>query len=221
MADVARKVVACHALFLHERRGLAVTLGENGDQHISAGNLLSSGGLHVDHRALDYTLEASRRLRVRAVVGDQRFQLVVYIADEFLLQHPNINLAGFHRGQSVHVVDQCQEQMVERRVLVVAFVGERKRPLERLLETAGKGGHSASSSVVPALFLPHCSECWCLRRSQSAGLCSTEIPLALAGDEVRNGSSSAVARRPRDGSLPPDSCRARRMLLTAEMGQEL
>src|SRR5258707_1809692 len=42
MAEVARHVVVCHALFLQERSGLALTLGENGDQHISLAPVTSS-----------------------------------------------------------------------------------------------------------------------------------------------------------------------------------
>ena len=41
VADVIDRVVARHVLLLQEVRGMALTLGKNGDQHIGAGNLLA------------------------------------------------------------------------------------------------------------------------------------------------------------------------------------
>src|SRR5712664_696273 len=50
------------AYFLQEVGGVAFALGKNGDEHIGAGALLTTGRLHVDHRALYHALEPRRRL---------------------------------------------------------------------------------------------------------------------------------------------------------------
>src|SRR5215831_10457334 len=82
MTDVACHVVARHALFVHDRRSLALTLSDNSDQHMIAGNLLSSEGLHVHHRALDYTVEAHRRLGALRTVGCEFFPLGFDVGDQ-------------------------------------------------------------------------------------------------------------------------------------------
>src|SRR5690606_14761055 len=64
VADVVDRVVAVHLLFLQEVGGVALALGENGDEHVGARNLLAPGRLDVDDRALDDALEADRRLGI-------------------------------------------------------------------------------------------------------------------------------------------------------------
>ena len=105
---------------------MALALGEDRDQHIGAGHLLAAGGLHVDHRALDHALEAGGRLGILAAVGDQVFQLGFEIGDQAAAQLVEIDIAGAHHRGGVLIVDQRQQQMLQRRVFVVALVGERQ-----------------------------------------------------------------------------------------------
>src|SRR5262249_9185304 len=86
-----------------------------------------------------------------------------------------VDVAGAHHRGGVLIVDQRQQQVLERGVFVVALVGERQGPMERLLEVARKSRHV--SSPGNALYGPgvpgfqrhhffsitHCNGCWCLR----------------------------------------------------------
>ena len=136
VADVVDRVVAGHVLLLQEIGGVALALGEDRDQHIGAGHLLAAGGLHMDHGALDHALEAGGGLGILAAVGDQVFQFGFEIGDQAAAQLVEVDIAGAHHRGGVLVVDQRQQQMLERRIFVVALIGERQRPVERLFEAA-------------------------------------------------------------------------------------
>ena len=144
MTDVVDRIVARHLLLLQEIGGVAFALGEDRDQHIGAGDLLAARGLDVDHGALDHPLEASGRLGILATVGDEVFKLGFHVGDEIAAQLVEIDVAGAHHRGGVLIVDQSQQQVLERGIFVVALVCERQRTMERLLEAARKGGHLAS-----------------------------------------------------------------------------
>ncbi len=69
VADVVDRVVAGHVLLLQEIGGMALALGEHGDEHVGAGHLLAAGGLDVDDGALDHALETGGGLGIVAAVG--------------------------------------------------------------------------------------------------------------------------------------------------------
>ena len=70
--------------------------------------------------------------------GDEVGELGVDVVDEVAAQHVEIDVAGAHHRGGVLVVDQRQQQMLERRVFLVALVGERQRLMQGLFETAGE-----------------------------------------------------------------------------------
>ena len=147
VADVVDRVVAGHVLLLQEIGGVALALGEDRDQHVGAGHLLAAGRLHVDHGALDHALEAGGGLGILAAVGDQVVEFGFEIGDEAALELVEIDVAGAHHRGRVLVVDQREQQMLERGVFVVALVGERQRPVEGLLEAARESWHYDLSSL--------------------------------------------------------------------------
>ncbi len=115
---------------------MAFALGEDRDQNVGAGDLLAAGRLHMDHGALDHPLEAGGRLAILAAVGDQVVELGFQVAGEIALELLGVDVARTHHRGGVLVVDQREQQMLERGVFMVAFVGERQRPVEGLLEAA-------------------------------------------------------------------------------------
>ena len=117
---------------------MAFALGEQGDEHVGAGDLLAAGILHVDDRALDHPLEARRRLGVLLVLDDQARQLLVDILGERRAKLLHVDVAGAHHRAGVLVVAQRKEQMLQRGVLVAAFIGGRKRAVEAFLESGRK-----------------------------------------------------------------------------------
>ena len=141
VADIIDRVVARHVLLLQEVGGVAFALGEDRDQHVGAGHLLAAGRLHVDDRALDHALEAGRRFEILGAVGDQVLQLGFQIGDQAAPQLVEIDIAGAHHRRGVGIVDQRQQQMLERRIFVVPLIGERERPVQGLFEAAREGWH--------------------------------------------------------------------------------
>ena len=130
---------------------MALALGENGDQHIGAGYLLAARRLDVDHRALNDALKAGGRLRILGAVGDQIVELRFEIGDEAAAQLVQVDVARPHDRRRVLIFDQRKQQMLERGVFVMALIGERQSPVERLFEAARERGHFNFSSFVLAV----------------------------------------------------------------------
>ncbi len=157
VADVVDRVEAGHVLLLQEEGGVALALGEDRDQHARARHFLPARGLHMRHGAVDHPLEASRRLGVAMGVEHEAGELVVQIAGELVPQQVEVDVAGAHHRRRVAVVDQRQEQMLERRVFVTALVGILQRAPERLFETGRKRSHLDPHSFS----MVHWSGCSC------------------------------------------------------------
>ena len=120
---------------------MALAFGEDRHQHVSAGDLLAAGGLHVDDRALDHALEAGRRFTILGAVGDQVFQFGFEIGNQAAAQLVEVDIAGAHHRRGVLIVDQRQQQVFQGRIFVMPLIGDGERPVERLLETARKRWH--------------------------------------------------------------------------------
>ena len=148
VADVIDRVVAGHVLLLQEIRGVALALGENRDQHVGAGHLFAARRLDVDDRALDDALEAGGRLEVLGAVGDQIVEFRFEVGDEAAAQLFQVDVARPHDRRRVLILDQREQQMLQRRVFMMTLVGERERPVERLFEAARERGHFNFSSFV-------------------------------------------------------------------------
>ncbi len=73
-----------------------------------------------------------------APVGDEVRELRVDVFDEVAAQHVEIDVAGAHDRGRVLVVDEGEEQVLERGVFVAALVGKREGPVEGLFEAARK-----------------------------------------------------------------------------------
>ncbi len=64
VADIVDRIEAGHVLLLQEEGGVALPLGEDGNEHVGPRHLLPSRGLHMRHGAVDHALEACRRLGI-------------------------------------------------------------------------------------------------------------------------------------------------------------
>ena len=154
VADVVDRVVAGHVLLLQEVGGVALALGEHRHEHVGPGHLLAAGRLDMDHRALDHALEAGGRLGIVAPVGDEVGQFRIDVVDEVAAQRVEIDAAGAHHRGCVLVVDQRQQQVFQRRIFMVAFIGEREGPVKRLFEAAreARQGQRSQSSFERMMF---------------------------------------------------------------------
>ena len=113
---------------------MALPLGEDRHQHIGARDLLPSGRLHVDVGALDHALEAGGRLGVVAAVRHEVLELVLDVVDDLLLQHVDVDRAGFEHRGGVGVVGQRQEEVLQRRIFMVPVVGQGQGAVQGLFE---------------------------------------------------------------------------------------
>ncbi len=141
MADVVDRVVAGHVLLLQEIGGVAFAFREDRDQHVGARHLLSAGRLHVDHGALDHALEPGRRLRILVAVADQVLEFGLEVRGQAAAQLVEVDVAGPHHRRRVLIVDQGEQEVLERRIFMVPLIGERQCTVEGLFKTARKSWH--------------------------------------------------------------------------------
>lgn len=123
MRDVIDHVQAGDVLLVEEVDRVAVLLAEDRHQHVRAGDLLLAAGLHVVDRALQHSLEAQRGLRVAVdVLGQHRHR-----GGDGLLQVGaqalEIHAACLEHGFGRWVVEQRQQQVFDRHVLVTRLAG--------------------------------------------------------------------------------------------------
>ena len=86
----------------------------------------------MNDRALDHALEAGSRLGVVGAVRHQIFEFGFEIVDEAGAQLVEIDAACAHDGRRIAVIDQRQQQMFERRILVMTLVCNRQRAMQGL-----------------------------------------------------------------------------------------
>jgi hypothetical protein len=68
-----------------------------------------------------------------------------------VLQFVEVDIAGTHDRGGVIVVDQGQQQVLERCEFVVSFVGDRQRLVQRFFEALGESRHKSSLLLHHAL----------------------------------------------------------------------
>jgi hypothetical protein len=134
--DVIDRVKAGHVLLLQEIDGVALALGEHRDQHVGAGDLLATRGLHVDRGALKHPLEARGGLGVLAVIGNEVGQLVIDIGQHLAAQPVDIDAAGAQYRNRVLILGQRQQQMLERRVFMTPLIRVGQSAVQRFFEVA-------------------------------------------------------------------------------------
>ena len=130
MGDEIHRVIARHVLLLQEVGSVTFTFREDRDQHIRAGNFVAARALNVKDGALDHALEARRGLRVGIVFRLERLIFLVEILPHDIAQFGHVHPAGIHHLARIGIVHQCQQQVFQRCVFVIA-VG---RMLERRVQ---------------------------------------------------------------------------------------
>ena len=95
----------------------------------------------MDHGALDDALEAGGRLGILVVAGDQIVELGIDVVEDGALEFVEVDVAGAHDSGGFAVVDQGQQEMLERREFVVALIGESQRLMQSLFQALGERRH--------------------------------------------------------------------------------
>jgi hypothetical protein len=78
-------------------------------------------------------LKAGGGLRVAMIVEHETREFVVDIPSQLFPQQVEIDVAGSHDGSRVAIVQERQEQMLKRRILVTSLVRVLERASECLL----------------------------------------------------------------------------------------
>ena len=120
---------------------MAFALGEDGDQHIGARNLLAPRRLDVNDRTLNDALETGRRFGILVVAGDEIVEFGVEIVGDRPAQFVEIDIAGAHDGGRILVVDKRQEQVLKRCIFVVTLIGQSQSLMERAFEALRESRH--------------------------------------------------------------------------------
>ncbi len=124
VGDEIDRVVAGHVLFLQEIGGIRFALGEDRDKHVGAGHLGAARALHVNRGALDHPLEGGGGHGFGALdIGFERGEVFVDVLDQRPAQLFEVDAAGFHHPGRVRLIDQREQQVLERGELVAALVG--------------------------------------------------------------------------------------------------
>jgi hypothetical protein len=144
VADEAHRVEPAHVLLLQEIDGIALALAEQRDEHVRAGHFVAARGLDVEDRALDDALEAAGRRGVGRRLDLQRFELGVEIMRDGILELAEIDAARAHHLGGMLVVDERQQQMLERRI----FMAAGGRGFQRLVQGGFEGGGETRHSVT-------------------------------------------------------------------------
>ena len=83
-----------------------------------------------------------KRLGVVGAVRHQIFEFGLEIVDEASAQLVEIDAAGTHHRRRIRVIDQRQQKVFERRILVMTLVCNRQRTMQGLFKALGKSRHS-------------------------------------------------------------------------------
>ena len=128
---------------------MSLPLGEDGDQHVCAGHLLSARRLDVEGRTLHDPLKTIRRFGLLLAVDNEVFEFRIQVMNDGLAKPIEVDPARAQHRRRVDVVDQRQQQMLERGVFVTALIGERQRPSKGFFERAGENRHRAPFTSFP------------------------------------------------------------------------
>ena len=89
---------------------------------------------------------------VFGAVGHEIVEFQFEISDQTAAQLVEIDIARPHYRCRVLIFDQREQEMFERGVFVMALIGQRQGPVERLFKTARERGHSVSHFLCSSRF---------------------------------------------------------------------
>ena len=135
MGDVVDDIQPGYALGLEEIHRLAFLFRENRHQHISTGDFALAGGLDMEHRPLQHALETQGWLRIPVVFifGDQGCGGVDKL-DQIAAQCSDVCRTGLEYADGVVVIQQCEQEMLDRHKLVSLGPGSAKGVIQGLLQ---------------------------------------------------------------------------------------
>jgi hypothetical protein len=95
----------------------------------------------MKNRPLDHALEPRGRRRIPLVLGLERLVLLIEVLPHDLGEIAKFDATGLHHGRRVGIVDQCEQKMFQRRILVAALRRMGERGMQRFFEALGETWH--------------------------------------------------------------------------------
>ena len=146
----------------------------------------------MENGALDDALEPAGRGRIGPGVGDQRAEFIVEIMFDAGPKFVAADPAGGHHLGRMFVVDQRDQQMLERRIFVATAVRFLKRIVQRLFEFASETWHDRLPARRGEWMAGFTVNVICLGRAIKGGLRAyPQLIVATAGLGRRGGAISA------------------------------
>ena len=175
MGDVVDDVQARHVAAVEQEYRMALLLAEDRDQHIGDADFLFAARLHVEHRPLQHALEAERRLHLALLAFLELRGRLVDVLLQLLLEFGEVGSAGAQHFAHLGRVEDRQEQVLDREVLVTRLTRLVERIVQTVFELVGQhlGGPfklSIHKYILPAIHSQkrrfqassnvHMSGCW-------------------------------------------------------------
>ncbi len=170
MRDVIHDIQPGDPLFLQEIDRMRVFFAVNGDQHVGTIDFLFARRLNVQDGTLNHPLEAQGRLRVDVVFTGDAGRVLIDEFAEILPQQVNFGTAGTQGVGSRGIVQQGQQQVLDRDEFVAFLARLDEGHVQADFEFLGN--HQFSSMM-------HASGCWCWRAN--ALTCSTLVAAMSRG----------------------------------------
>jgi hypothetical protein len=155
--DVVHHVEARDALLLQEVHRVRVLLAEDRHQHVGAGDLLLARRLDMEDGALDHALEAEGRLGVDFPVGRDAGGLLSDVLRQILAQLVHVCAAGAQHLGRGRVVQQREQQMLDRNELVAFLARFHERHVQADFEFLGN--HFLAGPLYHVSSITHCKGC--------------------------------------------------------------
>jgi hypothetical protein len=146
VGDEVDDIEALHVLCVQQVDGLRLLLAEDRHQHVGRSDLGLAAGLHMEHRSLQHTLEAERRLDFLVVIGTDDRRRLVDVLGQLALELQHVGTAGVQDLLDFRNVQQSEQQVLDGDELVTLL----PRTAEALIDSEFEftAEHAQLSSIV-------------------------------------------------------------------------
>jgi hypothetical protein len=136
VADVAHGIETAHVLLLQEIDGIGLAFRKERDQHVGARHLILAGRLDVQDGALHDALETAGGGGVGRALHLQTVEFGIEIMGYSVAQLAQFHAARLHHFRRMFIVDQREQQMLQRRIFMLAV----RRMRQRIVQCGFEGG---------------------------------------------------------------------------------
>src|SRR6267143_1396776 len=126
------------AIAVVQEHRVALLLAEDRDQHVAHADFLLAARLHVKDGALQHPLEAERRLHLALLALLEPRGRLVDVVLQLLFELDRVRAAGAQHFAHLRGVEDREQQVLDRQVLVTRLARLVERVVETVLELVGQ-----------------------------------------------------------------------------------